>query len=435
MGRGQKWDEAWDSSSYPSPTPYKLWHGAWKQKGDGKYRAPKAAAFPAYDANRKGGGGKQGWSERTPDAGDASWEPDSFTSVLQTSLNGTRKSEQRVHSLTNALSRREELWKIYERDIKNAYMKEHARFKRDMSRIREDLQKAYAAQEGARAELRRVFSNGAQVQEDPDGHLAAHMFAAWKSETEEADASAILRRAMGAPAGSAAGFGDFQNHGGAGADGAFNAPLGHGDGAHGPPPGAMASHAGPPPGLMRRPMQAAPHEDVFMADVSGGTGHGTGHIPGHPQELIHPGTLPTMRGPLATDMGPRSAAPPTSGPGFSSNPEAYHGTAVRDPYLPSPGQAALRTRHPSVSPSARVNPYPERRSTEGEPVGMDAAGSLADSLAANRAANPFHASTGEHMGFIRSVDPAGHPVPTFIEDDDELAVPLDPGGSEATTSA
>ena len=177
----------------------------------------------------------------------------------------------------------------------------------------------------------------------------------------------------------------------------------------------MTSHMGPPPGLMRRTMQTVPHGDVFMSDASGGTGP----FPGHPQDTIHSGTVPPVGGPLAADNGPRNAAPPTPGMGFPSNHDAYHGTAVRDPYLPSPGQAALRPRHPSVSPSARVNPYPERRSAEGEPVGTDVANSLAASLAANRAANPFSVGSGEHVGFIRSIDPAGHPVPTFIEDDDE----------------
>ncbi|OLP90022.1 Nipped-B-like protein B [Symbiodinium microadriaticum] len=107
--------------------------------------------------------GKNGWKLgreadlEVPEAG-------GLTQALQTSLNGTRKAEQRVIALTAALGKREELWSQYERDIAAAYKKEHARFLRDMARIRDDLQKATVVQAESRQELVRVFYTGGAVQ-------------------------------------------------------------------------------------------------------------------------------------------------------------------------------------------------------------------------------------------------------------------------------
>ena len=169
MGRGQKWgqSDAWRPSSQ-SPSSWQLWRGAWSSpKGDSKGKPKAPPVFPAYDAQRGPGysksSGKNGWKLgreadlEVPEAG-------GLTQALQTSLNGTRKAEQRVIALTAALGKREELWSQYERDIAAAYKKEHARFLRDMARIRDDLQKATVVQAESRQELVRVFYTGGAVQ-------------------------------------------------------------------------------------------------------------------------------------------------------------------------------------------------------------------------------------------------------------------------------
>ena len=154
MGRGYQ-DQSWESWQSPSRS-WQLWSGARKPpKGKGKQKNPSDAQFPAYDADRKQAG-RNGW-DRDKDYAAPSSEPAGLTQLLQTSLNGTRKAEQRVISLTEALANREKLWLQYEKDLKAAYQREFARFTKDIEKLKDDLQKAKAAQAGARADLLRTF--------------------------------------------------------------------------------------------------------------------------------------------------------------------------------------------------------------------------------------------------------------------------------------
>ena len=133
---------------------------------------------------------------------------------------------------------------------------------------------------------------------------------------------------------------------------------------------------------------------------------------------------------------PNAAAEATS---FGGAPSPEHGPyadfVTRDPYLPSPGQTALRPRMTSVSPRIRPGPYERTEEEETAPGGPAAANALASALAATRAATPFSRGIPPNIGSLRSIDPARHPVPTFIHDDDELAARPDPGGTDATAGA
>ena len=169
------------------------------QKGDNKGKANKSAtAFPAYDAQRgqnfPKGGGKSGWKDGR-DADPEITEAGGLTQAIQVSLNGTRKAEQRVSSLSTALSKREQLWAMYEKDMAAAYKKEHARFFRDMARIREDLQKATVAQAEARKELVQVFYTGGAVQEPESDVDVVGMMRAWRANPAGDDVDSILQRA------------------------------------------------------------------------------------------------------------------------------------------------------------------------------------------------------------------------------------------------
>ena len=150
--------------------------------------------FPAYDSKREKGQAKGSFepTELQVDNG-------SLTQVLQTSLNNTRKTEQRVLSLTKALSEREELWKTYEADLRQAYRREYNRFHKDMERLRDDLQKAIAAQAGARAELLRVFHHGPRQEAETEEADRAYdqMMEGWMAETDGLDARSVLQRALG----------------------------------------------------------------------------------------------------------------------------------------------------------------------------------------------------------------------------------------------
>ena len=199
MGRGQKWQASWEE--WPSsPRTWQLWHGARKPssgwKGDGRQKGGKTNVFPAYDSKREKGQAKGSFepTELQVDNG-------SLTQVLQTSLNNTRKTEQRVLSLTKALSER------YEADLRQAYRREYNRFHRDMERLRDDLQKANAAQAGARAELLRVFHHGPRQEAETEEADRAYdqMMEGWMVETDGLDARSVLQRALGAAPPAAAG--------------------------------------------------------------------------------------------------------------------------------------------------------------------------------------------------------------------------------------
>ena len=198
MGRGYQ-DQSWEGWQSPSRS-WQLWSGARKQaKGKGKQKNPSDAQFPAYDADRKQSG-RNGW-DRDKDYAVPSSEPAGLTQMLQTSLNGTRKAEQRVISLTEALASREKLWLQYEKDLKAAYQREYARFTKDVERLKDDLQKAKAAQAGARADLLRTFQGHQEPVAAIEDPMADVMIEQWRGEAAGADAQSVLRRALGAMTG------------------------------------------------------------------------------------------------------------------------------------------------------------------------------------------------------------------------------------------
>eukprot|EP00439_Symbiodinium_sp_Y106_P062701 s323_g9.t1 len=203
MGRGGK-QEQWDEWQ-PASRSWQLWHGSWKQtKADGWQKGqrgqkgqPQATSFPAYDQSRakgsnKGSKGKDDEEALAPAASGG------LTQILQASLNSTRRTEQKVHSLTKALSEREQLWNTYEQDLKTAFRKEHARYLRDMEKLRTDLQKATAAQAGARADLLQVFQTGGRAEDTAEDPCVDQMVARWRAEPDVSEVQSILQRAIAA---------------------------------------------------------------------------------------------------------------------------------------------------------------------------------------------------------------------------------------------
>ena len=346
--------------------------GSWGYwRGSYQARSPKNM-FPAYDQGRQDTWQPSGREQELPEA-------QTFTQALQGSLNGTRKVEQRVISLQSGLTRRQAMWEAYLRDMKDALRREQARFVKDMEKLRTDLGQALRQQEEARAELVSVaaLAGRAPTRPPPDDRVD-RVFDAWCAEDPDSDAQAVLRRPP-------------QHH---------------------TAPGARSM--GPPPGLSVAPTPAPGDVDVIMSEVDTWAGR-----------LLGQDVAATAAASTAPNLG--SALSPEHGP--------YADAVTRDPYLPSPGQAALRPRMASVSPRVRPGPYEKAAEEEVGHGGPDAANALASVLAATRAATPFGRGIPPNMGVLRSIDPAKQPVPTFIQDDDELAAPTDPGGTDATAGA
>ncbi|CAE7846835.1 unnamed protein product [Symbiodinium microadriaticum] len=348
--------------------------GSWAYwRGSRQPRSPQASsAFPAYDRRDS----RRGYWEREHDE---PAEEATFAQVLQSSLNGTRKTEQKVIAINSAIAKRKEMWDLYVRDMKAAFKKEETRFNREMERLRSDLTKASQSQEEARVALLRVAADAATFgSAGSAGDVAMgnsgvdQIFDSWRADGDDFDARALLQRALEA--------------------------------------NSAARPAGPPPGL------AAPHGPDLQATMTARAMQHQFFGEGHP------GGAPT--GPVEATSGPVTHTAPSGDAGGGSTAYAS-GVAARDPYLTSPGHPGGRTHGPAVSPSARVSPYPE-------PSGLPGAAldPVAARLAANRAANPFGEGTHEPLfGALRSNDPARRPVPTLIEDDDELLSPPDPGAT------
>ncbi|OLP92002.1 hypothetical protein AK812_SmicGene26233 [Symbiodinium microadriaticum] len=368
--------KSWNQGDYGSRQHGGSW-GYWR--GSYQARSPRSM-FPAYDQGRQ-----DAWHTSTRDSEPT--EAQTFTQALQGSLNGTRKVEQRVVSLQSGLVRRQSMWESYLRDMKEALRREQARFVKDMEKLRTDLAQAMQQQEDARAELVRVAALAGRAPErPPPDSRVDRVFDAWCSEEPDNDAHAVLRRAMAATG-----------------EGHLIPQASH----TGPP----VRTTGPPPGLSAPPPPPSSDADAFMTEMDALAGN--------------------LSGPEAPGLNP---TPGTSGPGGMPPAEhgPYAGFVTRDPYLPSPGQAALRPRLMSVSPRARPGPYERTEEEEALRGGPAAANALAATLAATRAATPFSSGIPPNMGSLRSIDPTKHPVPTFIQDDDELAAPPDPGGMVLT---
>ena len=359
---GKKWDTTKGSWGY--------WRGSWQA------RSPQqGSAFPAYDSRD---GRRNYWDRDQEDPEEGA----TFAQVLQSSLNGTRKTEQKVISINNAIAKRKEMWDNYVRDMKAAYKKEEQRFHREMERLRGDLAKAAQTQEEARATLLRVaaeaatFGSASSTGDVPMSSSGVdQIFDSWRADEDEFDDRALFQRALAANAASRT--------------------------AMGPPPGL--SPQGPDLGttMAARAAQAALYRDGAPA-----------------------GPLPAAA--AAPSGHAVHSAPPPRPPDVDSamGHAGYAGIAARDPYMASPGHASSRTSGPVASPSARVSPYPETSAPPGAPIDPVAA-----RLAANRAANPFAEGSSEPtFGAIRGIDPTNRPVPTLIEDDDELAAPPDSSG-------
>ena len=354
--------------------------GYWR----GSYSAysPRGPRFPPYDGSRQ-----VPWRETTEDT----TEPPSFLQSLQSHLNQTRKAEQRVASLGNALIKRKELWEQYTRDMKAALKKEHQRYLRDVERLQSDHQKAQVAQEEARRALMQGYHG--QLAPPASTHTTDQQYGSlmdvWMQEEDGSEATAVLQRAFSATC------------------------RGPSHPAQGPPPGLGVPAAG-----------TAPSADAQLGPSGGPVEGSFPPVPKMPAFMDHL---------LAS-------------PSFGTADDPYMGATPADPYLPSPGNSFLKSRPTSVSPRARVSPYP---GTVGQtapamvvppgtasgppqfpPAAMDVEqDELSMRLRQKRAMEPFGGPGHAKVEHMRSIDPSKHPIPATISDDDELGHPLpEPGG-------
>ena len=166
--------------------------------------------------------------------------------------------------------------------------KEHTRFLRDMARLRDDHQKAVAAQAGARTELLQVFYSGGAAPEPASAVNVEGLMQSWRTPPEETDVGSLLQRAA-----------------------------------------------------------QAMEDDVYMRGADRGLDPaGAPATPsfGHPP--------PGLSAPLQGLSAPDSAACPAGHPSVPANagaPLEYCASAARDPYMTSPSSTHAVPGHPSPS--------------------------------------------------------------------------------------
>ena len=195
------------------------WPGAWspQEKTRQPWTPSTRPVFPSYDdqtrvqalakANMplpiKGKGkGKLELAAGTETAADPA---DAITQFLQESINATRKTEQKVRSLTATKIRKEALWEKYVLDMKQTLQREHQRHQKELDRLSAELHTAAQAQDAARAHLRSSWeavaagSHPTAAAMDTETEGWDTMLELWQTEQQEAVASrAVLQRALGA---------------------------------------------------------------------------------------------------------------------------------------------------------------------------------------------------------------------------------------------
>ena len=292
---GKEWsNKGWRPPRGGGQGQWGYWRGSYSAS------SPRGTRFPPYDGSRQAP-----WREPAEDSA----EPQSFLQSLQSQLNQTRKAEQKVTSLGHALTKRREMWEHYTRDMKAALRKEHQRYLKDVERLQAEHQKAQVVQEEARRALLQGYHGhlAPPVSTQATDQQYGSLMDVWMQEEDGSEATAVLQRAY-----SAAGHRPAHP-------------------AQGPPPGL----APPPAGAAGAVPPAPPAETL----------HGFG------------GGLPDGSFPPAPKM-PAFMEHLLASPSFGAADDPYMGATPADPYLPSPGNSFLKSRPASISPRARVSPYP-----------------------------------------------------------------------------
>ena len=204
MGRGGKFgQQPWQQGD----RGYRVWPGAYSpQQPAAKDKRPwrsehhrAAPAFPSY-ASVTIPTDKPTAAGTAPDR--VGGRTSSTTPAIQAALNQTRKAENRVTRLHDALAESGKLWEEHQTQMKEAFRVERLRFAKDKDKLAKAIQEAEEAQEVARQNLRDVFAGSQGIAETGDvameGPDADQVFSDWLRE-EAGDDDAMIRRAL-APA-------------------------------------------------------------------------------------------------------------------------------------------------------------------------------------------------------------------------------------------
>ena len=109
-------------------------------------------------------------------------QPPSLTQALQTSLNGTRKREQQVLSLQKQVDGHTRQRSEYVADMRNAWLKEKERKRKELQRLDTELTKAVSSQDAGRHALPHALRTLEVEAPNEDEHEGDQMVEGWKHE-------------------------------------------------------------------------------------------------------------------------------------------------------------------------------------------------------------------------------------------------------------
>ncbi|OLQ05525.1 hypothetical protein AK812_SmicGene11286 [Symbiodinium microadriaticum] len=206
MGRGQK-HQPWKSED--GGAAWHLWSGArsptmrggtawrpWREEGTAG--ANVKPLFPSYTSMVPVG------KENQDQAGPSSMTPHAsgFVHDLQELLNIARKAEQKTLRLQKFKAKASEQWQMYQQSLKDAWLKEHARFLRDAERRDRELQEAAHDQQRAFQAVRQAWmQSGGAANTDTGSSLDDQwekMRQGWERE-DGVQLQSILQRAVAPP--------------------------------------------------------------------------------------------------------------------------------------------------------------------------------------------------------------------------------------------
>ena len=205
-GRGKgKYQADYQGSDY-----WSHWSGSpatWqKHKQKQQQQSQDKGAFPQYDARQVDV--KQAERENLVQITEVRQPGTSSDATLvkdlQHLVNQARKAEQKVKRILTDQCTKQAQWSQYEKDMKQAFLKEKQRHQEALSHLEDELLRAVQVQDEARARVRTLAAGSEQSVEDQNSPCQAEddawaaQVADWESGNMPTDAqfSAVLQRAL-----------------------------------------------------------------------------------------------------------------------------------------------------------------------------------------------------------------------------------------------
>ena len=196
---GMSW-QSWKGGKHTGYGKGHYWRGAWSSAAGQPAKDKFEPQFPTYDsvaiAKSKPHRG-YGKGKAAEDA-DMTNPDDTLVATIQDEVNQTRRAEQKVRQLNSTKAKREEQWNTWLEALRKTYLKEFAKYRKDMEKLNDELHTALQVQEEARASLRNVHHKERIDQESgADDAAWERLTQQWhKERQEENDPAAVLRRAF-----------------------------------------------------------------------------------------------------------------------------------------------------------------------------------------------------------------------------------------------